>query len=1202
MYIKNIVLDGFKSYAQRTEVSGFDFNFNAITGLNGSGKSNILDSICFLLGISNLHQVRASSLQELIYKNGQAGVTKATVTITFDNTDKKQSPIGYDSFNELTISRQIVLGGRNKYLINGSNANNQRVQDLFRTVQLNINNPHFVIMQGRITKVLNMKPVEILGMIEEAAGTKMYESKKQSALRTIEKKQSKLTEIEKILSEDITPQIAKLKQDRSNYMEYQKVMREIEHLRKLCIAYEFLRAEEMKKSSGTELEAMMENKKQLEERFKEIEVSVNMINEHVKELQQQKDAQSGGVLKELETKVNELSKTDVKVNSDLKYAKEALKGENKRKKEMEKNIADDEAQLKAKGKEISKREDGLKKLEDKSNADAEAIAAAQKHFHAVSAGLSSNADGEDKTLADQLMDCKNVISESDTEIKQANMKLKHNEGELKKKKADLKSTEKGYEKDAAVAAKLQKEKDKIEADLKKLDFQEGKERDLISKVGSLEKEVQQLRGVIENLELKFPHLAFDFRSPNASFDRSKVKGLVCRLMKVKDMKTATSLEVTAGGKLYNVVVDSEQTGKQLLEKGELKRRVTIIPLNKIASKSLNDDVVKKAKKLVGNNNVHTALSLVGYEKEIEGAMKFVFGSSFVCNAMDDAKKVTFDPEIKAKSVTLEGDVFDPAGTLTGGARAHKASVLEKLQELMKAQDQLQEKEKLLQDSKKKLATLKRKADEYNHLKQQFDLKSREAELVQERLKQTTHHHKVEEVKSLEQAIDEQKQSIEKANETKSNASKKAADLESMMKNAKQHREKELKKAEDEMTKAKQRAENSMKEFKAKEQEIVEMRLEVEELQNEIKSLQEQLKSFDESMAKLQEDVDSQDAKAKASKATLDEAKEELKKQKDNLKACSQAIGEKVKEQNELAKEASDVQLKLKELEYDISKNKKDSNDAAKRVENMLAKHDWISTEKEYFGQANTAYDFTATDPKEAQRKLVKLEETKDKLSKNVNMRAMTMLGKAEEKYNDLMKKKKIVEDDKTKIEEVIQELDMKKNEALQKAWEQVNKDFGSIYSTLLPGTNAKLSPPEGQSVLDGLEIKVAFGNVWKESLTELSGGQRSLVALSLILALLLFKPAPIYILDEVDAALDLSHTQNIGHMLRTHFKHSQFIVVSLKDGMFNNANVLYKTRFIDGVSTVTRYTQNNSGSKDTSKTLQTDRRQPQTSQARPRQK
>ena len=130
-----------------------------------------------------------------------------------------------------------------------------------------------------------------------------------------------------------------------------------------------------------------------------------------------------------------------------------------------------------------------------------------------------------------------------------------------------------------------------------------------------------------------------------------------------------------------------------------------------------------------------------------------------------------------------------------------------------------------------------------------------------------------------------------------------------------------------------------------------------------------------------------------------------------------------------------------------------------------------------------------------------------------------------------------------------------------------------IFFKKSPGTKAKLQPPEGKDVLDGLEVKVAFGDKWKESLSELSGGQRSLVALSLILSLLLFKPAPLYILDEVDAALDLSHTQNIGQMLKSHFKSSQFIVVSLKDGMFNDANVLFRTKFVDGMSTVGRTTQ-----------------------------
>ena len=144
--------------------------------------------------------------------------------------------------------------------------------------------------------------------------------------------------------------------------------------------------------------------------------------------------------------------------------------------------------------------------------------------------------------------------------------------------------------------------------------------------------------------------------------------------------------------------------------------------------------------------------------------------------------------------------------------------------------------------------------------------------------------------------------------------------------------------------------------------------------------------------------------------------------------------------------------------------------------------------------------------------------------------------------------------------------------SVQTTWIKVNRDFGSIFSTLLPGTHAKLEPPENGdgTVLSGLEVKVAFGGVWKESLTELSGGQRSLLALSLILALLLFKPAPMYILDEVDAALDLSHTQNIGRMIKSHFPQSQFIIVSLKEGMFNNANVIYRTRLVDGVSQVIR--------------------------------
>jgi len=203
-------------------------------------------------------------------------------------------------------------------------------------------------------------------------------------------------------------------------------------------------------------------------------------------------------------------------------------------------------------------------------------------------------------------------------------------------------------------------------------------------------------------------------------------------------------------------------------------------------------------------------------------------------------------------------------------------------------------------------------------------------------------------------------------------------------------------------------------------------------------------------------------------------------------------------------------------------------------------------------------------------RLAKSEEGQDKLSKQINKKAVNMFEKAQQEYQELLKKKKQIEADKAQIENFIKELDKKKNEALQKTWEKVNKDFGSIFSTLLPGAEARLEPQEGQSFLEGLMVKVAFGGVWKESLSELSGGQRSLVSLSLVLSLLLFKPAPMYILDEIDSALDLSHTQNIGEMIKTHFTQSQFIVISLKEGMYNNANVLFSVRNVNGASVVTR--------------------------------
>ncbi|XP_062455354.1 structural maintenance of chromosomes protein 2 [Rhea pennata] len=1176
MHIKTIIIEGFKSYAQRTEINGFDPLFNAITGLNGSGKSNILDSICFLLGIANLSQVRAANLQDLVYKSGQAGITKATVSITFDNSDKKQSPLGFEANDEITVSRQVVIGGRNKYLINGVNATNTRVQDLFCSVGLNVNNPHFLIMQGRITKVLNMKPPEILAMIEEAAGTRMYECKKIAAQKTIEKKEAKLKEIQTILEEEITPTLQKLKEERSSYLEYQKITRAIEHLSRLYIAYQFVLAEEMKVRSADSLKEMQANIEKLRQSIAESEKKVRQLNEEIAEMEKKRDKEFGGALRSLEETLSEIQRADTRAQSALDLKKQNLKSEENKRKELLKSMEEDSKALVSKEKEIKKMQEELNALQDASKKDADALAVAQKRFNAVSAGLSSNDDGEEATLAGQMMTCKNEISKAVTEAKQAEMKLKYAQKELKTKQAEVKKMDGGYKKDQEAFEAVRKIKEKLENEMKKLNYEDIKEETLLAKKKELTRDISRLRELYEGLMAKFPNLHFEYKDPEKNWNPNNVKGLVASLIIVKDVSTAKALEVVAGGKLYNVVVDSEVTGKKLLEKGELKRRYTIIPLNRISARCVGQETVKLAKSLVGRDNLHLALSLVEYESELQKAMEYVFGTTLVCDKMDNAKRVTFDKRIMIKSVTLEGDTFDPQGTLSGGACSQAAPILSKLQEMKDVEVELRVKESELETVEKELASLKNVAEKYRQLKQQWEMKSEEAELLQTKLQQSAYHKQEEELNALKKTIEQCEETLRTTKQSQKKAEEKYTVLENKMKNAEAEREKELKDAQQKLDDTKKNADASSKKTKEKQQEVEALVLELEELKREQSSYKQQVEAADEAIKSFEGQVNAMVAEVSKTKESVEKAQKELAKQKEIIAVHDKEIKAKSAETVMYREQNNELQLKVKALEHNISKHEQETAEAAAKVAKMLKEHEWIASEKPLFGQPNTAYDFKTNNPKEAGQKLQKLQEKKEKLGRNVNMRAMNMLSEAEERYNDLMKKKRIVENDKSKILATIEELDQKKNEALYIAWQKVNKDFGSIFSTLLPGAKAMLAAAKCQNVLDGLEFRVALGNMWKENLTELSGGQRSLVALSLILAMLLFKPAPIYILDEVDAALDLSHTQNIGQMLHTHFRHSQFIVVSLKDGMFNNANVLFKTKFVDGVSTVARYDQSQS--------------------------
>jgi len=1173
MFIKSMVIDGFKSYGQRTVIEGFDNQFNAITGLNGSGKSNILDSICFLLGITNLSCVRASNMQELVYKNGQAGVTKATVSVTFDNRDKNQSPLGYEHYDEVTVTRQVVIGGKNKYLINGSNVQNNRVADFFRSVQLNVNNPHFLIMQGRITKVLNMKPPEILALIEEAAGTRMYEAKKQQAEKTIEKKDAKLKEINDILEEEINPTLAKLRQERSAYLEYQKIQRELEHLTKLYLAWKFVCAEEGAVKTKEELKQLHEALEQFADNKRKGAEEMEEIDVAIKELERAKENEIGTSLVDKEKLLKESEKKEAMASSGLKALKDNIKQEDRKKKQIEKSLGDDHKALAVKEKTMAGMKDMFDNLREEDEGCRARLETAQANYQAISLGEVLVEGGGSATLQDQIMQAKEKISSAQTEIKAADTKIKHNTEQLKKKQIEMKKTEAEYKRDSGSQGKVEAAVKELESRLGKINYEEGLYERLDGESRELRQQVGGLRNQVERVFGRYPNLNFEYRDPERGFDRRKVRGVAARLFKIREPSFCMSLESVAGGKLYNVVIDTDMVGKALLKGGNLQRRTTFIPLNKIQARRMDPRILQEAQKLVGKDNVWSPLDLVEFDQSVEGAMCHLFSNVLICRDLNIAEKVAYNPRVQTNCVTLDGDTVSVSGDLSGGAAKQGGSMLEQLVDIQDQEDQLGSLEKRLEGLQQRQKEVQGAAQQWEQVSQQLDQKKTELDMIKQRLQQTEHHQLGEAVEKLGEEIEAVKTGVEEAKKTVVDENKKVKDIQYKIDHAKEIREKELKAADIELKKCKKDAEASKAKWSAKEQEEGSIKLELEELQTSIKGAEEQLEAVAQAVVQWEEQIKVSQEEVNQANEGVKEAKQEVKLQKDVLSKQIKEIASKASRKEQLIKQAAEQELESQKMAHSVSKLETDVKEADRRVADMLESYEWIKDDRSFFGQPNTAYDFKAQDPAEAGRRIQKLESTKEKLGKSVNMRAMNMLGKAEEQYNELMKKKTIVQNDKAKILETIKELDHKKKEALRQAWEQVNKDFGSIFGSLLPGTTAKLEPLAGQDVLAGLEVKVAFGGVWKESLTELSGGQRSLVALSLILSLLLFKPAPLYILDEVDAALDLSHTQNIGHMLKTHFKSSQFIVVSLKDGMFNNANVLFRTKFVDGMSTVTRTTQ-----------------------------
>ncbi|KAK6465470.1 chromosome segregation and condensation [Scheffersomyces coipomensis] len=1170
MKVEELILDGFKSYATRTVISGWDHQFNAITGLNGSGKSNILDAICFVLGIASMTTVRASNLQDLIYKRGQAGVTKASVTIVFNNSEISKSPIGFENCTTISVTRQVILGGSSKYLINGHKAQQQTVLNLFQSVQLNINNPNFLIMQGKITKVLNMKPAEILSLIEEAAGTRTFEERKDKAQKTMAKKEAKLTEIRTLLKEEIEPKLEKLRSDKRNFLEFQQIQTDLEKLSRITVAHDYIK---LSKNFTNQSNFLNENESKiidLNNEIQKLDQEIASLNEDLNQikLKRERELDSEGKLKELEQREVALSNEIARLTTSKDITEDNKKDEIKKKERYEQQLKETQLNLDNNADNYNSFESKFKQSTEELNRLKEEFNTKEELLSSLSTGMSSSGNVS-SGYTSQLNESKEKLNGSRNFIKTSKLKINHLENQIKNDSIKL---QKAKQENESLLGGINQYKSEIETNEQRVRDQLGFDPDEMIQLREqelkLNKEFQKLNNELNYVkrDLGNNNIEFHYSRPSVNFDDNAVRGLVSQLFLLPDQsfEKALALQVCAGGRLYNVVVDDSDTATQLLERGQLRRRVTIIPLDKINAYAIDQQTINYAKQLAPNK-VELAINLIDFEDELTKAMQYIFGSTFICNDPNTAKIITFDPKIRSRSITLEGDVYDPEGNLSGGSRRNDSSILIKIQQYNKIYQQVKHVNHELQTVQQEISYKQGLIDSTRELSNEIYLKKHELELLEKKLSHNPSSMILKQNEANEAEINDLNNQINTEETNCLNYEQSIKRIEQDIKEFSNDKGTKIKDLKQEVDKLK-------KVINKQQSKLDELTEQYQNLQIENDQQKSELKNIEESIINVNASIQELDGKEKSINIDIEKFndqliinKAELDEERANLLGLDEEINELnlvIKSKNDLSNE---IKLQLQKLNHELEKSVGVTKVLKVKLDELIHENEWV-TDIQVIN--NLIENNPNINLEESKEQLGILEEKFTSMRRKVNPNIMSMIDNVEKKETSLKQMVKTIEKDKNKIIGTIDKLNGYKRDTLNTTYQKVSIDFGQIFADLLPGSFAKLVPVNMMDVTKGLEVKVKLGEVWKESLVELSGGQRSLIALSLIMALLQFKPAPMYILDEVDAALDLSHTQNIGHLIKTRFKGSQFIVVSLKEGMFTNANRVFRTRFQDGTSVV----------------------------------
>lgn len=1174
MYLKSIEVQGFKSFANKIV---FDFH-NGITGIvgpNGSGKSNVADAVRWVLGEQRAKQLRGGSMQDVIFSGteNRKPLSYASVAITLDNTDHQ---LAID-FQEVTVTRKLYRSGESEYLINGSICRLKDVNELFYDTGIG-KEGYSIIGQGQIDKILSGKPEERRELFDEAAGIVKFKKRKNMSVKKLEEETQNLLRVTDILSE-LEKQIGPLEKQSEKAKEYLKKKEELKSydinlflLESVRIREQIQEVEKQLENAQEELRTAQTKYDQTKTEYEEIESQLEEIDDTMERTKNQLNEthllkqQLEGQIELLKEQINSAKMSDEHFAQRSSHIYEEIAERKKQQEEYakEQNLLQEQLDTqKNLENEISSRLTGIQLRITELTASVEQWKQDIMDVLNHRAGTKAKMQHFD-TLLEQMrvrkaeMNQKLIEISSDVSVQDETIQ-KH-ERELKGITEEIQS----------YVAEVREQEEKIESLQKTLAKQTEQLR-----IGqtAYHREASRLES-LKNITERYDGYGNSIRRVMEKKEQEKgLLGVVADLIKV-DKAYEIAIETALGGSIQNIVTDNENTAKRMIQylKQNKFGRATFLPLTSVTvGGGIRQPEALREKGVIGLAN-----TLVTVEDKFKMLADSLLGRTIVVEKIDDGIALARKYRQSLRIVTVEGELINPGGAMTGGAFKNASNLLGRRREIEEFEKTVVQLKKEMTSMEAEIAEVKRERagcyEKIEEIKQQLQKKyviqntlkmnltqanaekenilkmtgdmHREGKELEERVAQllenqesiqieldTSEHMEAE----LNKKIEEQQVLLEKEKQSENNAMQKAENIHLTLANFEQKNEfilenlsriqEETDKFQEELQQLQQNKENSSLEIEEKEQQI-------REIQTTISNSKE---VFEEIELKIQK---------------LNSEKEVLTQQNKDF----------LTKREELSKHMAD----LDKESFRLTSKKEGFEETLEKQINYM----WEEYEITY-SKAQELRNESFTDLSEIKRQIQLLKSDIRSLG-SVNVNAIEDYKNVSERYEFLKTQYDDLVEAKETLIQIIEELDTAMRKQFAERFKEIASEFDKVFKQLFGGGKGTLELMEEEDILEaGIRIIAQPPGKKLQNMMQLSGGEKALTAISLLFAIQNLKPSPFCLLDEIEAALDDSNVTRFAQYLHKLTKNTQFIVITHRRGTMTAADRLYGITMQEkGVSTL----------------------------------